>query len=113
MVVPDGQDGKHGSRKMAMHCDEGTKNAMPVLHSTARSDCFIPGAKQGSCLHLPRRGKSGGELISLWSQDGSALPRPADQMHSNLSKVIDGPLLNDIEVLTKAQQTRKRELHMA
>src|SRR2546429_3853447 len=112
MVVPDGQDGEHVSCKTAMDRNERRKDTRTFPHSPAESNRLIPGGKQLGCQRLPSRGKIGDEQVSLWPQDGSVLPCPADQMHSSLSKLLDGLLLDGIKWLAKADQSWKGELHM-
>ncbi len=71
-VVPERQDGKQISSLMTMDSNEGTNNALPVLHGTAGSDGLIPGRKEFCHHRLPSGWKIGDQLLGLWPQDGSA-----------------------------------------
>src|SRR6266849_7936937 len=71
MVVPERQNGKQISSEMTMDSNEGTNNAVPVLHGTAGSDRLIPGRKEFCHHRLPSGWKIGDQWLGLWPQDGS------------------------------------------
>src|SRR6266567_8501933 len=113
MIVPNGQQSQHASRKRAMHCQVGTQNAVPVLYHTTGANRLRPALKEHLSSGAPRRRHSLQQRMDLLTKDLPTLPGPGDQLDRLTSQGLNSLLMSVLQPMSKMKQGRQSQLDQA
>ena len=79
VIMPNGEQSEHASRKGAMNGQMRPDNAMPIFHGTTGSDGLIPGRQQLGRDGSPSRVNALQQVLAGRTKHGSTQPCPRQQ----------------------------------
>src|SRR5438067_9419753 len=103
VIMPNGEQSEHASRKGAMNGQMRPDNAMPIFHGTTGSNGLIPGSQKvgGGCS--PSRVNALQQVLARRTKHSSTQPSPRQQSERLRAQGSRGLLLHRIKAPSKQQ----------
>ena len=89
-----------------MNGEMGAQDAVPILDCATGADGRLPGVDEHSGDGLPGWGELDDQVVTVWSEDGAALPGPGNEGDTSGTKHDGGILVDAVERRHEGQQAR-------